>query len=304
MTAADHTARCRGALVGVAVGDALGAPFEGMARVAAAALTRLVDDPGPMRYTDDTAMSIAMAVSLVERGGFDGAHMAATFADQFFAEPWRGYGGGPPQIFDRIRAGEPWDRPARALFGGSGSYGNGAAMRVAPVAVFGHPDTERVADLARRTAVITHAHPEGVDGAVAQAVAVALMLDEAPPSPERVLDGVRPHLTTTEFTDRLDAVAAAVDRGDDEYARATLGNGIAARDSVPTALYCALRHDSFAESVTSAVGMGGDADTIGAMAGALAGACHGVEAIPAAWRCVEGFARLVDLADATHAAGR
>jgi poly(ADP-ribose) glycohydrolase ARH3 len=270
-----------------------------------AALAGLVDDPGPLRYTDDTAMTIAMAESLVARGGFDGPHMAATFAEHFFAEPWRGYGGGPPQVFEGIRAGEPWDLPARRLFGGSGSYGNGAAMRVAPVAVFGHPDLDLIADLARRSAVITHTHPEGVDGAVAQAVGVAIMLDEAsPPSAARILDGTRPHLDTTVFAERLEGVAECVERGDDDHARTVLGNGIAARDSVPTALYCALRHRSFSEAVIAAVGMGGDADTIGAMAGALAGAYHGLAAVPAAWRAVEGSDRLESLADALRTAGR
>jgi len=130
-------AKFRGALLGVAVGDALGAPFEGAGTVRRRDLERLEREPGPLRYTDDTHMTIGMAESLVERRGFDGAHMVAVFARNFAAEPWRGYGAGPPQVFRLIERGVPWDQAGRALFGGSGSFGNGAAMRVAPAALLG-----------------------------------------------------------------------------------------------------------------------------------------------------------------------
>ena len=88
--------RFRGALLGEAVGDALGAPFEGMGTVHPAEMERLEADPGPLSYTDDTHMTLGMAESLVEKRGFDGAHMARTFARNYRQEPWRGYGPGPP----------------------------------------------------------------------------------------------------------------------------------------------------------------------------------------------------------------
>lgn len=97
----------RGALLGVAVGDALGAPFEGQRTVDPVALGRLGHAPGHMWYTDDTHMTLGVAESLVERQGFDGAHMAAVFASNFAAEPWRGYGAGPPQIFTLLNQGVP-----------------------------------------------------------------------------------------------------------------------------------------------------------------------------------------------------
>jgi poly(ADP-ribose) glycohydrolase ARH3 len=151
-------AKFRGALLGVAVGDALGAPFEGTRVMPHRVLDRLVRDPGPMRYTDDTHMTLGLAASLLERQGFHGNHMATAFAQNFAAEPWRGYGPGPPQVFHRLRQGVPWDEAGQALFGGAGSFGNGGAMRVAPVALFGFADLPQVSQLARHTAMITHTH--------------------------------------------------------------------------------------------------------------------------------------------------
>ena len=128
----DLAGKFRGALIGTAVGDALGARFEGARRVKPSKLERLEQDPGPLRYTDDTHMTLGMAQSLVERRGFDGARMAALFAQNFTDEPWRGYGPGPPRVFRLLKKGTPWDQAGRTLFGGSGSYGNGAAMPGGP----------------------------------------------------------------------------------------------------------------------------------------------------------------------------
>jgi len=61
--------------------------------------------------------------------------MAQTFIRNYEAEPWRGYGSGPPRIFQMIKAGEPWDRARSKLYRG-GSFGNGSSMRVAPIGLF------------------------------------------------------------------------------------------------------------------------------------------------------------------------
>lgn len=296
-------ARFRGALLGVAVGDALGAPFEGARLVGRADLERLEREPGPLRYTDDTHMTLGMAESLVERRGFDGAHMAAVFARNFAAEPRRGYGAGPPQVFRLIEGGVPWDQAGRALFGGSGSFGNGAAMRVAPAALLAFRDLQQVAWLARQTAVITHAHELGLEGAVLQAYAIALLLQHPPDialDGRAFLDALRAYLRTPVYLEKLERIQALLPDSRREEVIAQLGNGIEAYEAVPAALYAFLRQaGSFAEVVAYAISLGGDTDTIASMAGALAGAHLGEQAIPAAWReQVEGAARLRELADA------
>jgi poly(ADP-ribose) glycohydrolase ARH3 len=294
-------AKFRGALLGAAVGDALGAPFEGHAHVPADVLARFVERPGRLRFTDDTHMTLGVAQSLVERRGFDGAHMAATFARNFAAEPWRGYGAGPPEVFRLLGEGVPWNQASSKLFGGRGSAGNGAAMRVTPVALFACPRLPMAAWLARQTALITHAHPLGVEGAVLQACAVTLLLQH--PSGARLdvprfVGMLRGQLHGSAYREKVDLVAELVYAGDDQGA-CRLGNGVLAEEAVPGALYAFLRQpDSFANVVTYAIRHGGDTDTIASMAGALAGAYLGEHAIPDPWReNVEAADELRRLAD-------
>jgi poly(ADP-ribose) glycohydrolase ARH3 len=294
------TDRFRGVLLGTAVGDCLGAPMEGRELITEAFLDRLRDDPGPLRYTDDTAMTIGVARSLIACRGFDGHHMAHTLADIYAAEPWRGYGMGAPVVFGHLERGVPWDRAATSLFGGAGSFGNGGAMRVAPVALFAG-DIRETAAVAERTALITHTHPEGVDGAVTQAVAIAFLLRSEPNRSvdlHDLIDVVRQHAITDVFGHRLGLLHRLVDDPASFDIVGTLGNGVAARTSVPTALCAFLLHPAdFAGAIRTALSFGGDTDTIGAMAGALAGARHGVGAIPERWRQAEGGTEVLELAD-------
>ena len=301
----DLAHKFRGALIGAAVGDALGARFEGAGSVEPAELERLEQSPGPLRYTDDTHMTLGMAQSLVESRGFDGARMAALFAQNFTDEPWRVYGPGPPRVFRLLKQGAPWDQAGRTLFGGSGSFGNGAAMRVAPAALLAFRDIDRVASLARKTAIITHAHELGIEGAVVQACAVALALRQNPATDVReqpFLDELDARAHSPIFQQKLHhtrwLLAAVGPTGRDEVV-ARLGRRIEAFESVPTAIYAFLRSPaSFVNVVTYAISLGGDTDTIASMAGALAGAYLGVEAVPVNWRAgVEDSARLIELAD-------
>jgi poly(ADP-ribose) glycohydrolase ARH3 len=293
----------RGTMLGVAIGDALGAPFEGAPTVAPAALRTHLEDPGRLRYTDDTHMTIGLAESLLACDGFDGAHVAWTFALNYAAETWRGYGAGPPRVFRLLEAGVPWDAAARMLFDGHGSYGNGGAMRVAPVALLAYDDLERVAALARRSAAITHAHELGIEGAVLQACAIALLLRRTTgPALEvpRFLETLYGLVGSPRYGQKLDTIRALLPAADQAAVVNGLGHGVAAVEAVPAALYAFLRHpDDFAAAVTFAIGLGGDTDTIAAMTGALSGAYLGEPAIPARWRQgVEGADRLRELADA------
>lgn len=300
-------ANFRGALYGVAIGDALGSPFEGRSVVSPQELDQHARQIGRLRYTDDTHMTIGMAESLLARQGFDGADMVGVFSDNYDREPWRGYGAGPPHVFKLVQRGTPWDQASRTLFGGSGSYGNGAAMRVAPAALFAFPDLDKVAWLARQTAYVTHAHPLGADGAVLQACAVARLMalaEDRPPADRLAVhfEEVRQYLWTDSFREILDTILAIpVDLATANVAL-LLGNGIEAARSVPTALYAFLRHsESFPDAVRFSICLGGDTDTIASMTGALAGCYLGEEAIPEPWkRDVEGAETLCRLADALH----
>lgn len=313
MTAPTLQERFRGAIVGTAVGDALGAPFEGRRRVPAAALAAWQHDEGALRWTDDTAMTIGLAESLAALGRFDGADMADRFVTHHQAEPWRGYGGGPPQIFAAIRDRAPWHEPARELFGGQGSYGNGAAMRVAPAGLFAHRDLDAAVELARATAAITHAHELARQGAALQAYAVGWFVGQRPAAPVEVhglLADLRAIAPAAELQRAIDVLASLEDLREEDRSAAAgvvvaeIGNGIAAAEAVPAALHAMLAHlRSFPDAVGYAIRLGGDTDTIAAMTGALSGAFLGHYAIPTAWLArLEDHDRLVALADELLAA--
>ncbi|MCZ7662478.1 MAG: ADP-ribosylglycohydrolase family protein [Thermoleophilia bacterium] len=300
--------RFQGALLGTFAGDALGMPLEGMTPQAIAHRYGVVRDLLPARlgrgtYTDDTEMTIAVAESLVACRGFDGPHMAGRFLHT--AERRRGYGRGTLEALQRLAAGVPWDQAGAGTFG-SGSFGNAGATRVAPIALLYHSNLAAVADLARASSEITHAHPLGRGGAAVQAVAIALALCAGlePPAgarPELFIETIEHRLLPQEalYREGLEKVVMMLERcpplpleasdhdraGQAARVAAVLGNDSRAFTSVPAALYSFLAYaHSFELAVTTAVALGGDTDTIAAMTGALAGAYHGVGAIPERWR--------------------
>jgi poly(ADP-ribose) glycohydrolase ARH3 len=100
--------RVRGLLLGGALGDALGAPFEGAAEVDPSRLDRLVESDDPLCWTDDTALQLALAEHLADSGAddeVDDDELAVVLARAWQAEPWRGYGANPPRIFASVLAG-------------------------------------------------------------------------------------------------------------------------------------------------------------------------------------------------------
>lgn len=267
-----------GALLGTFVGDALGMPFEGRGHASIPAEPEMIEARrGRGTYTDDTQMTIALAESLIVRGRVDADHLARAFLDAY--DPGRGYGAGTRRVFELWRSGVPVAQAAAQVFLGQGSRGNGAAMRVAPVAVCFRDDHERLCAEAAASARITHAHSVGVDGAVVQAAAIGAALRG-----EDVLAAARATAKTAELRRALDEVGALLEasRPPDEV-HARLGSSADAGQAVPAALYSALAHDRFETAVRFAVRLGADTDTVAAMAGAVAGARDGYDTIPPRW---------------------
>lgn len=303
--------RCRGAMVGTAIGDALGAPFEGRHHPPPSAIDAWSTSTDLLRWTDDTHMTMGVAASLAAVGGLDCDEMAARFVENYEAEPWRGYGAGPPQVFAAMRRGMSWREAAANLFGGSGSYGNGAAMRSAPFGLYSWRDPDQAAHLAHRAAAITHTHEIGRQGAAVMAYTCARMVttgndeaaggavDETADETAELVAALADVAHDPAFRERLDALSRLGPDTTPAVAAAELGNGIAAADSVPAALHAALHHPhSFADAVLHAVAIGGDSDTIAAMAGAASGARLGLSAIPTRWvDRIEQADELVELAD-------
>jgi len=278
-SAADDIDRARGALLGTFVGDALGMPFEQADPAGVPERIEMVDARlGRGTYTDDTQMMIALAEALLDCGRIDAVALGHRFAAAH--DPRRGYGSGTTRVLELVRSGVHPHEAARAAFGGEGSRGNGAAMRVAPVAVRYAHDIAAMAEAARASALVTHAHPAAIDAAVIQAHAVAAALNGEP-----ALDAAMAAASTSALADRLLTAARLLPgRPPPAEVAAALGNGSTGHESVPCAIYAATAHDSLEAAITFAVRCGGDTDTIAAMTGAIAGARGGAGAIPARWR--------------------
>ncbi|XP_077502110.1 ADP-ribosylhydrolase ARH3-like isoform X3 [Amblyomma americanum] len=323
-----------GCLVGALLGDCLGAPFEtdftGDAfpnqQTFFQNLLKHTVVPGPSagrnfrpsnvhpghgeyHYTDDTAMSMCLANSLLAKRKFDALDVAKRFTTEYFENEAIvfEYGNAVRDVFRKLKNNNYEDpyKPAQEQFGGRGSYGNGAAMRVAPVALFYMDDVEKMVEVARNQAKITHSNQTGYSAAIMQCTAVHLALKSDPKIPldpvafidhlialmdklEEAVDGFKPlvfklmHIKKLVSNPDLDPTPAEVAK--------TLGNNITAQGSVPTAIYSFLRsqrplkdfeHESpFVRCLYFAVACGGDTDTIATMACSISGAFHGIGAIP------------------------
>jgi poly(ADP-ribose) glycohydrolase ARH3 len=287
MEGAALRAKFLGALVGTAIGDAVGAGFEGRPPADIQEIESAADSKALLAYTDDTHMMIGVAESLVEKEGFDSEHMVQVFIRNYELEPWRGYGPGPPSVFRMIRDGEPWDKAADKLYRG-GSYGNGSAMRVAPIAVFYHDDLTMLREVAYRSSRITHSHFFGQEGAALQSFAIALATGSEPGESfdqQEFLSGLTKLSQHETYRKKLETVRMLLEGTDNNKVVAELGNTVEAFNSVPTAIYSFLsHHDSFKAAVLFAASLGGDTDTIAAMTGAISGAYLGIESVPEEWR--------------------
>jgi poly(ADP-ribose) glycohydrolase ARH3 len=270
--------RAYGALLGTFVGDALGMPFEGATHRAIPSNVEMVEARrGRGTYTDDTQMMIALAESLIERDRVEEEHLSRAFQAAY--DPTRGYGRGTRAVLELWRNSVPVAEAAKQVLAGQGSRGNGAAMRVAPVAVRFHRDPKRLLAEAARSARVTHAHPVGVDGAVVQAAAIGAAFRD-----EDVLAVACAAARTEELRVGLADVGALLGEPRDRAElHARLRTSSDAAGSVCAAIYSALAHTKFHAAVSFAVSLGGDTDTVAAMTGAISGARLGANSIPPHW---------------------
>ena len=265
-------------LEGLATGDAFGAAHGEFSR--AEMSTAL--PPPPWRWTDDTHMATSIVEILSEHGQIEQDALATRFGERFVREPFRGYAFQATLVLGRIASGGDW-REAAVMNFPEGSYGNGAAMRAAPIGAFfaGHPD--RAANQAELSAVITHAHPEGRAGARAVAAAAAITASDAGLDGNEYIDAVIGYVPDSVTKDRLvssklflseNVADAAEDLG--------TGWGVSAQDTVPFCVWMASRYSGSCETAmwrTAAVS--GDRDTTCAIVGGIV--ASGPHEIPAEW---------------------
>jgi ADP-ribosyl-[dinitrogen reductase] hydrolase len=282
-----RTDRLRGAVVGWAVGDALGAPFEfGLGGTFAARFPRAGGADGnelcggggwdPGEATDDTQTGLLVAQSLLERGGLDLPEIFERFRRWIAADP-KDFGILTESV---LTAGLPWDRAAEDYFAHNMyAAGNGSLMRAAPTALhYRHHDRDARVDAARRISALTHADPATGWGCVLYQELLITALDGG--DSEDLCAAVPEALDLVEADQRERwRIVLAPDWHPHD---ATESNG-AVWPTLGTALWALRTTDSFEEALRAAVNLGGDTDTVGAVTGGLAGAVHGLAAVPTRW---------------------
>jgi ADP-ribosylglycohydrolase len=281
-----HSARVSRALTslrGLAVGDALGSQFFVPAHYTALQNGEL--PPGTWQWTDDTEMACSVLAVLANHGRIDQDALAMSFAEHHDFD--RGYGPAVNRMLRLIRQeGADWRELAAGLFNGQGSWGNGAAMRVAPLGAWYAGDPVQAGHQAEISAYTTHQHREAVAGAMAVAAAAALAADPAgPQDPSDLLGAVLDVVPRSAVQAGIRRARDMLDYADVATVAAVLGCGrrTSAHDTVPFALWSAARHlGHYEQAFWATAKAGGDVDTTCAIVGGIISARPGGEA-PAAW---------------------
>lgn len=270
--------RARASLDGLSLGDAFGERFFAPPDLMTSWLTTRTLPPGPWTWTDDTAMAISLVETLAAHDSVVVDDLARRFAARYVADMRRGYGGTAHEILQALARGEPWSHVAGAVFGGTGSMGNGSAMRVAPLGAYFADDLDRVVEEAVLSAAPTHTHSEGIAGAVAIAVAAAVACREGAGGRDVLLQEVLARTPAGETADAIEQ-AAALDVGTSiSTAVQRLGNGsmVICKDTVPLCIWLAARHlDDYVEALWSTVAGLGDRDTTCAIVGGIVACASG-----------------------------
>ncbi|MES9536342.1 MULTISPECIES: ADP-ribosylglycohydrolase family protein [unclassified Actinomadura] len=280
----DRLQRARLSLLGLALGDALGSQFFVPANQHHLSSRSL--PPAPWQWTDDTEMACSVYLTLAAHGTVDQDALAASFARRHDFD--RGYGPATNRLLRLVREGGDWRTLAGDLFDGSGSWGNGAAMRVSPLGAFFADDPAQAARQAALSATVTHTHPEAVAGAVAVAVATALAAG-GPLPPGVFVDRILEHVPQGKVRDGIKEARHLLTVSDPRTAAHFLGNGrtVAAHDTVPFTIWAAAHHlADYEQAIWTTATAGGDIDTTCAIVGGIIAAGLDLHDLPNAWRRV------------------
>ena len=274
-------------LMGQAIGDALGMPFEALK-----GKHKDLDKwdgksflPGTWHklpaghFTDDTEMAVELAESLILRDGFEPADVATRYV-RWFKDTPHGMGGTVRKACEALSKGSPWNESGVQFADDQWPVvGNGTAMRVAPLGVaYPWQANTKLVDAAHRDAIITHNNTEAIGASIAVARAVSFLIQFPEASPEAFLGSILPvgivpgpYIQNAAFSPQDLLNVPGVERGNAVF-------------TVSTALYSVFQNfDSFPKAIEHAIRQGGDTDTRAAIVGAIMGAKVGYVGIPDEW---------------------
>ena len=285
-------------LLGTAVGDALGVPFEKKL----SNYQPLIDWDGktylgsehhkllPTQFSDDTQFSLCVAKSLIENHGFNPDDLSKRYVELFATNTIRGYGRTTLMAIQALQAGKHWSES-----GVAGSMGNGTAMRAAPFGVYFRNDFYSLINICKLDSAITHASEDAEAGSIAIALAAAYAVND---DTDNLIEKIWSRLPDSKVKSTIYSLDSLVssEHITPEQALRVLGTKADVRETVPSALYCFLKFNNHHEAVVAAIKAGGDTDTTAAIVGALFGARDGIKGMNAETAAqVEDADRIIQL---------
>jgi ADP-ribosyl-[dinitrogen reductase] hydrolase len=271
--------RFEGCIIGGAIGDAFGSMYENQAsgRNNAHVFYPFGKPQSTLRVTwqltDDTQLTLATCEAITETKGVHAQAVAERFLSYYKARKLTGLGASTLKALQELAVGGHWSQVGRK---GEFAAGNGAAMRIAPIAfVYSALDKRAIENVSR----ITHHNDEAYAGALAVAVAIKLVIS----GKCNLLTMVAQNLPDTKVKDRIVELAKIQTSSTIHEVGKQYGNSGYVVESVPLAIFAASKVDQigFKEMLTALASIGGDTDTNCSMAGQIAGTLIGIHAIPA-----------------------
>jgi ADP-ribosyl-[dinitrogen reductase] hydrolase len=277
----DQRDKARGALLGLAVGDALGAPYEFQHRDTFKCKDMVAGGPFNLKkgqWTDDTSMALCLAESLLEHPGFNAYDCMSRFVrwreEGYNASTGRCFdiGSGTSHAIDNFIQAPMEQRKSLTAWGDINAAGNGCIMRMAPVPIMWHRDLGKMMTVVLDQCSLTHGALAARNASFILATEIAKQLS-------------RPFFNFKEGWRHIAAKPRSEIKSDG-YAPHTL----------KAAIWAVATTDNFRDALLAAVNLGEDSDTTGAVAGQLAGAIYGVSEIPTEW-LVQDWQRILKIAD-------
>lgn len=277
--------QAEGILIGLACGDALGRPVEFKSPPEIESkygrLTEMVGNgtwgQPAGTITDDTEQALCIARSLNERSEFDPSDIAERFVRWYDTGPFD-IGNMTRRSLQKLKQGQTWEKAGREVWEASvegSNAGNGSVMRCPPLAIAYAENPSGLTEVSKQSSEITHADRRCTCGCAILNQTIAAILRNHLNPLSTALDRAGPD-APNELIDALQPIAS----GEEPESLSTSGYVV---HTLQTALYDGLRADTAEEAIVTTVNRGGDTDTIGAVAGAVAGARFGATGLPERW---------------------